>query len=165
MDDQYLHKILGENESIIFESRQSSLILIRDILPEIFSFFMIGFLAIILNKISSISPFGNWLLLFVLLPAASLIKDILKWVNHKYVITNHRIIQIFGVLSKNVTDSSLEKVNDVKMQQSLWGRIFNYGDIEILTASEFGINRFTRISRPIAFKTAMLNAKEASKEV
>ena len=163
MDNRYLNKILGENENIIFESRQSSLILVRDILPETISIFLIGFLLVFLNRLSSMSPQINWLFILILIPIASLVKDILRWINHKYVITNRRIIQIFGVLSKNVTDSSLDKVNDVKMQQSLWGRVFNYGDIEILTASEFGINRFTRISRPIAFKTAMLNAKEASK--
>ena len=163
MDNRYLNKILGENENIIFESRQSSLILVRDILPETISIFLIGFLLVFLNRLSSMSPQINWLFILILIPTASLVKDILRWINHKYVITNRRIIQIFGVLSKNVTDSSLDKVNDVKMQQSLWGRVFNYGDIEILTASEFGINRFTRISRPIAFKTAMLNAKEASK--
>ena len=64
-----------------------------------------------------------------------------------------------GVISKNVTDSSLEKVNDVKMMQSGLGRMFNYGDIEILTASELGVNRFTHIAKPIELKTAMLNAK------
>jgi phage protein U len=32
--------------------------------------------------------------------------------------------------------------------------------LEILTASEMGINRFRRIGDPIRFKTAMLNAKE-----
>jgi uncharacterized membrane protein YdbT with pleckstrin-like domain len=75
------------------------------------------------------------------------------------VVTNRRVIQIIGVFNKNVTDSSLEKVNDVKMVQSFWGRLFGYGDIEILTASEMGVNRFTQIGRPIRFKTAMLDAK------
>src|SRR4030067_76659 len=40
------------------------------------------------------------------------------------------------------------------------GRIFDYGDIQILTASELGVNLFRRIEDPIKFKTAMLNAKE-----
>ena len=57
-------------------------------------------------------------------------------------------------------DSSLEKVNDVKMSQSMFGRLFDYGDVEILTASEMGINLFQRIGDPVKFKTAMLNAKE-----
>jgi hypothetical protein len=36
----------------------------------------------------------------------------------------------------------------------------NYGDVEILTASELGTNLFQRINNPIKFKTAMLNEKE-----
>jgi hypothetical protein len=37
--------------------------------------------------------------------------------------------------------------------------MFNYGDIEILTASELGVNLFQRITDPIRFKTIMLDAK------
>jgi hypothetical protein len=59
----------------------------------------------------------------------------------------------------------LEKVNDVKMSQSFLGRMFDYGDIEILTASELGVNKFTHIGRPIQYKTAMINAKEKLERV
>lgn len=69
-------------------------------------------------------------------------------------------MQVAGVLNKTITDSSLEKVNDVKMKQSAFGRMFDYGDIEILTASELGANLFRRIEDPIRFKTTMFNAKE-----
>ena len=47
-----------------------------------------------------------------------------------------------------------------EMEQSALGRMFGYGDIEILTASELGINTFKRIENPVGFKQAMLNAKE-----
>ena len=40
------------------------------------------------------------------------------------------------------------------------GRLLDYGDLEILTASELGVNRFTHVGQPIHLKTAMLNAKE-----
>lgn len=69
-------------------------------------------------------------------------------------------MQVAGVFNKSVTDSSLEKVNDVKMVQSAMGRVFEYGDIQILTASELGVNLFKRIGEPVIFKTVMLNAKE-----
>lgn len=59
-----------------------------------------------------------------------------------------------------MTDSSLEKVNDVKLEQSFWGRLLDYGNIEILTASELGVNKFNQVGQPIRLKTAMLNAKE-----
>jgi uncharacterized membrane protein YdbT with pleckstrin-like domain len=82
------------------------------------------------------------------------------WSSRQYIITNFRVVQVSGIVNKNVIDSSLEKVNDVKMGQSFFGRIFNYGDIEILTASELGVNLFRHIGNPVHFKTTMLNAKE-----
>src|SRR5207248_3188485 len=97
--------------------------------------------------------------LLLLLPVLSLLRDVLRWANRKYIVTNWRVIQIAGVFNKDVTDSSLEKVNDVKLEQSLLGRLLDYGDIEILTASELGVNQFRRVGQPIRLKTAMLNAK------
>ena len=75
-------------------------------------------------------------------------------------ITNRRVIQTEGLLNKHVIDSSLEKVNDVVLSQSAFGRMLGYGDVEILTASEMGVNRFERITGPLRFKTEMLNQKE-----
>ena len=98
--------------------------------------------------------------LLLLLPLLSLLRDVLIWSNRKYIVTNWRVIQISGVFNKEVTNSSLEKVNDVKLEQSFWGRLWDYGDIEILTASELGVNKFRQVGQPIRFKTAMLNAKE-----
>jgi hypothetical protein len=51
-------------------------------------------------------------------------------------------------------------VNDIKMDQSAFGRMFGYGDIEILTASELGVNLFKKIDNPVKFKSALINAKE-----
>jgi uncharacterized membrane protein YdbT with pleckstrin-like domain len=98
--------------------------------------------------------------ILLLLPLSTLMRDILDWMNRQYIVSNRRVIQISGILNKNVTDSSLVKVTDVKMSQSAAGRLFNYGDIEILTASEYGANLFRRIEEPVGFKIAMLNAKE-----
>jgi uncharacterized membrane protein YdbT with pleckstrin-like domain len=102
-------------------------------------------------------PLGFFL---VLVPLIGMTRDFLIWYNRQYIVTNRRVIQTAGVFSKDVVDSSLEKVNDVKLSQSFWGRMFDYGDIEILTASEVGANVFRSIGGPIEFKTAMLNAKE-----
>ena len=96
----------------------------------------------------------------MLVPVIGMIRDILVWRNNSYVVTNRRVMRISGVLGKDVLDSSLEKVNDVKLTQSFFGRIFGYGDIQILTASELGADLFHQINDPIRFKTAMLNAKE-----
>jgi hypothetical protein len=42
--------------------------------------------------------------------------------------------------------------------------MLNYGDLEILTASQEGINKLTLLTDPVKFKVAMLNAKEALRD-
>jgi predicted Zn-dependent peptidase len=37
--------------------------------------------------------------------------------------------------------------------------MFGYGNIEILTASELGVNLFDKIDNPVKFKSALINAK------
>jgi len=163
MPNLYLESLLGENERILMTARQHWFILAAEISLEIIVTFIVfaGIIySIILNPAMAII-FSLIGLVLLLLPIGSLIRDILLWSHHEYIITNWRVIQVSGVINKNVIDSNLEKVNDVKMSQSFFGRIFGYGDIEILTASEMGINLFKRIDSPVRFKTSMINAKEA----
>jgi hypothetical protein len=83
----------------------------------------------------------------------------LRYVNQEYALTNRRVIQVEGVLNRKSTDSSLEKINDAVLTQSFFGRMFDFGDLTVLTASESGIDAMHMIRRPIAFKKAMLDAK------
>jgi hypothetical protein len=84
---------------------------------------------------------------------------ILRYLNQEYVLTNRRVIQVQGVLNKTSMDSSLEKINDARLEQSVFGRMFGFGDLEILTAADTGVDRFRMIRNPIGFKKAMLDAK------
>lgn len=157
----YLKQLLGQKEKIVYATRQHWMVLAGEILSEtVLSIALI----VLVSILWTLLPQYPWLWLGYLLlifPLISLTRDVLTWANRQYLVTNRRVIQISGVLHKDVTDSSLEKVNDVKLEQSALGRLFDYGNVEILTASELGVNQFKLISRPIHFKTAMLNAKEA----
>jgi uncharacterized membrane protein YdbT with pleckstrin-like domain len=157
--DGYLKKLLGEREKIVVVKHQHWFVLLRNIAFELLVIFATIVAISLMMMYWLPAPVTATGYLLLLIPLSSLLRDVLVWYSHKYVVTSHRVIQVFGFINKNVTDSSLEKVNDVKMDQSFFGRVFNFGDIEILTASEMGINRFTFIGDPIAFKTAMLNAK------
>src|SRR5258706_13532639 len=153
----YIQGMLGKNERIVLVTRQHWFVLFSAILGEI----LFALAVIVAVSVAALyfhpAVFGFAL---VLVPVISALRDIMIWNNHEYLVTNRRVIQISGIFNKNVVDSSLEKVNDVKMSQSFFGRIFDYGDVEILTASEIGVNLFKRIGDPVKFKTAMLNAKE-----
>ena len=157
MAKSYIQSLLGKNERILLVTRQHWFVLFSAITAEIL------LTLIIIAGVSAATlyyPPAAVGFILVLVPIISALRDTLIWNNHEYLVTNRRVIQISGIFNKNVVDSSLEKVNDVKMSQSFFGRMFDYGDIEILTASEIGVNLFKRIGDPVKFKTAMLNAKE-----
>lgn len=157
MARSYIDNMLGENERIVLATRQHGFVLFSAIMGEI----LFALVVIVAVSVVSISiPPAAFGFALVLIPILSALRDILIWKSQEYLVTNRRVIQISGFFNKNVVDSSLEKVNDVKMSQSFFGRIFDYGDVEILTASEIGTNLFKRIGNPVKFKTAMLNAKE-----
>jgi len=157
MATNYLEGLLAENEQILLEAHQHWFVLFGKIFIEIL---LIGILIAASLGFSAYYPVAIYGLALILVPLVGILMDVLAWRNKAYIVTNRRVIQISGVLNKDVVDSSLEKVNDVKMSQSFLGRIFGYGDVEILTASELGVNLFHQIAEPVDFKTAMLNAKE-----
>jgi uncharacterized membrane protein YdbT with pleckstrin-like domain len=163
MANTYLESLLGENERILVTARQHWFILAAEIALEVsVVLFVFGGIIYAIYTNPDIAVVFSLLGFFLLLlPIGSMVRDILLWSHHEYIITNWRVVQVSGVINKNVIDSNLEKVNDVKMSQSIIGRLFDFGDIEILTASEMGNNLFKRIDQPVRFKTAMINAKEA----
>ena len=153
----YVLSMLGDNERIILSTRQHWFVLFSSIVAEI----VVSLIVIVaITAMTLKNPLAAFGFLLILVPLLIMVWDILIWQNHQYIVTNRRVIQISGIFNKNVVDSSLEKVTDIKMTQSFFGRLFDYGDVEILTASEIGVNLFKRIGNPIKFKTAMLNAKE-----
>jgi len=159
MAKDYLEEMLGDNEHILLRARKHWSVLFGNIALEIVLILalIVAIFALLPLGAFPVAPLGFFL---VLVPLVGMVRDFLVWYNRQYIVTNRRVVQTSGVFSKDVVDSSLEKVNDVKMSQSFFGRLFDYGDIEILTASELGVNLFKRIGDPVKFKTAMLNAKE-----
>ena len=155
----YLENILGQNEKIVFSTRQHWLVIWRPLV------FMVILAGLIVVAAVLLIPFtaGASLLGLVLLvaPLGRMIMVILEWANETYIVSNRRIIQTEGVFNKRVIDSSLEKINDVEMVQTFWGRLWGYGDIQIMTASEIGVNKLHQLANPVRFKTTMLNQKEA----
>ena len=62
-------------------------------------------------------------------------------------------------MNKKTTDSSLEKINDAVLTESMFGRMFGFGDLDVLTASEEGIERLRMLRDAKDFKKAMIEAK------
>lgn len=153
----YVETLLAHNETIVFKTRQHWIVLARSMFLNGAFLVLIILLAIAASVM--LGPAGLIATLLFIVPVIVFGVDYLKWWNEEYIITNRRVIQVEGIVNKHVIDSSLEKVNDVVLRQSFLGRLLDYGDIDILTASEMGINALHKIKHPIKFKTEMLDQK------
>ncbi len=165
----YVESLMARNERIAFITHQHWIVLMRAFLANLFlCILIVAVVVALLLVLPLLPPLAPGLVVLPFLPLVLLLIPVLrmgfrmiKWWNESYIITTRRVIQTEGIMNKHVIDSSLEKVNDVVLTQSAFGRILGYGDVEILTASEIGVNRFERISGPVRFKTEMLNQKES----
>jgi uncharacterized membrane protein YdbT with pleckstrin-like domain len=85
---------------------------------------------------------------------------VVRWYYRQFVVTTRRVMQVSGVFNRLVSDTNLDKVNDVVLAQSFFGRILGYGNVEIISGSDVGVDKFERIRDPMAFKRIMLDNKE-----
>ncbi|NTW03321.1 MAG: PH domain-containing protein [Oscillochloris sp.] len=167
----YIDQLLGRGEQILYIARQHIFVLIANILAELALIALLVAAGVASNWAFStntkpiIAGFtANNLVLWLCVVISVIVMisgfiDYLRWNTEQYVITDRRVIQVRGIVNKRVIDSSLEKINDVELRQSLIGRMMNFGTVEILTASEEGINVMDRIEGPLDFKKSMLEAK------
>jgi uncharacterized membrane protein YdbT with pleckstrin-like domain len=75
------------------------------------------------------------------------------------VVTDKRVIAKFGLISTRSIEIRLDKVESVRVQQGLVGRIFNYGDI-MITGTGTSFDPIPRIAGPLAFRNALNDAME-----
>jgi uncharacterized membrane protein YdbT with pleckstrin-like domain len=159
MAHSYITKVLGKEERVVFVTRKHRFVLLSQVLSEAVLAIAVASLITFVWRRWDPYPKLPYLYLVLIFPLLSLTVDVMRWRRQQYFVTTRRVVEVNGILNKEVTDSSLEKINDIRMTQSLLGRIFDFGDLEILTASEAGLNRFSAVHHPIKFKTAMLDAK------
>lgn len=164
----YVEDLLGDNEQILVRTRQHWIVLASTLFANLVTVVVIfivwiaaGIAVAFFVPLAPLAPFTLAILVLLIFPAWNLARNLLAWWNEEYMVTNRRVIQAEGTINKHVIDSSLEKVNDVVLNQTFFGRMLDYGNIEILTASEIGVNNLHNIASPVKFKTAMLNSKES----
>jgi hypothetical protein len=146
----YAERLLGRNEKIVSVARKHWVTLAATALLD-------GALAAIALALGLVSVF---LPLLAILPLIHFALRVLNWYNEQFIVTNRRVMELHGVINKRVSDSSLEKVNDVVLEQPILGRFLDYGTVEIITGSDIGVNFFKNIAHPVRFKIEMLNQKE-----
>jgi uncharacterized membrane protein YdbT with pleckstrin-like domain len=123
-------------------------------------------------------PFGAWLaaavllLLFAgttgfiitLLSALYPMYEYLNWKSNLWCVTNLRVVDESGFFSRYSKESPLDKINNVEYDQSIWGRILGFGNVDIQTAAEMGETTYQLIHDPKLLKDSITHAQEEYKK-
>ena len=162
----YLDNVLGTGEVVLRREHRHPFVLVANAVYAFLAWVVAALLLWLTSGLDASGPSGvvrNFagyaVVILVIGGVIWFFWQILVWQNEEYVVTTRRVMKTGGVLNKQVTDSSLEKINDAVLRVSVFGRMFGFGDLEILTASEAGISKLRMLRQPDDFKRSMLDAK------
>jgi hypothetical protein len=160
----YVEDLLVSNERIVYTARKHW---IAPLFASVAgSLITLGALAALFGSLfvgggwfDSLLVWGGWLALLVGL--VLLARAFVIWWSLIYVVTNHKVMKVSGIMRKTAAGSALEKINDTTISQPLLGRALGYGTVQVLTAADESDLRFRVMSHPMEFRRAILDAKQA----
>ncbi|MGB9500138.1 MAG: PH domain-containing protein [Dissulfuribacterales bacterium] len=80
-----------------------------------------------------------------------------------WVVTNKRIIDEWGVLTRGYRELAIDKIHYVSYRQSLAGRMLDYGTVDIQTAASQGIITYRMMKEPRSLVSSITSTIERNK--
>lgn len=148
----YIDRNLIVGERVVYRTRLHWLVFVAPVL----------FTLIVLLPGAWLLFNGSWqsfawvplvLALLVLLPA------IVKRQSSDFAVTNKRVMMKAGVFTTRSIELLLNKIEAIAVNQSLFGRMFGYGDI-IVTGSGGTREAFSHIQAPLEFRRAVQSVSD-----
>jgi len=78
-------------------------------------------------------------------------------------VTTYRFVFKRGLISRDSQEVSLNKIEEITLKQSVWGRIFGYGSL-VLRGTGVGVIELPAIDEPIKVRRIIENAKSALRQ-
>jgi uncharacterized membrane protein YdbT with pleckstrin-like domain len=150
---RYIDEILQPGEKVLYSTNAHWIFFLPAIIGWV--------LALAFLVASAMVPAGPPALICQALAAiaaiAALYKTITAWF-HRFTtetdVTNFRVVHKTGFIQRQTFEMSVDKVESVDVNQSILGRIFNYGDVTVLGVGEGG-KTLDMIAAPLSFRNSI----------
>ena len=149
-------KDLLPGEVRLLHINRHPLVLVKEVLVPTLVVLAIS-IVVVLIKFSGTLRDLRWFIVLAMLLGLFVYLDVryIIWRSVTYTITDQRILQRRGVLGKFTRSIGIARVQDVSTSQSVFGRLFDFGDVEIESAGKDGAEIFTYVPDPERFRNIL----------
>ncbi|MDP9330608.1 MAG: PH domain-containing protein [Actinomycetota bacterium] len=137
-------KLLVPGEDLVLELRPHPAALAGAALVTLVSVVLGAWLAAKANGVLSWIVIAAVLIVLVWYP----VRRLVAWLTTIFVVSTQRVIHRQGWIARRSMEIPLDKINDVRFEQSIIERLIGAGTLIIQSASEAGRNEFEHIRHP-----------------
>jgi uncharacterized membrane protein YdbT with pleckstrin-like domain len=148
---RYIDEILQPGEQVLYSTNAHWIFYF----PAIVAWAVVAVLLIVSFVIPPVALVGLASAAVVAVPA--LFWTVKGWFHRMTTetdVTNHRVVHKTGFIKRRTFEIALDKIESVDVEQSILGRILNYGDVRINGVGE-GTQNIPTIASPLAFRSAI----------
>jgi membrane protein YdbS with pleckstrin-like domain len=85
----------------------------------------------------------------------------LRWLVNEIAVTDRRVIYKKGLIRRQTNEMNMDKVESVQIDQSILGRMLDFGDVTILGTGE-GFETLRTIANPIEIRNSITGTMHTS---
>jgi uncharacterized membrane protein YdbT with pleckstrin-like domain len=147
---KYIDQVLQPGEKIVFSSTLSWAVYLPSVL-----LWLVALLLLVAG--AALQPSGVWLWSALAAAALAAVSSLKAWFRRwttEIDVTDRRVVYKRGFIRRHTVEINMDKVESVDVDQSVFGRVFDYGDI-VIRGTGVGIEPLRGIDSPLAFRNAV----------
>ena len=150
---RYIDDILQPGEKVLYSTNAHWIYF----LPAIIGWILAGVFLVLSGMVAAGPPALICLSLAAISALAALYFTATAWF-HRWTtetdVTNMRVVHKTGFIKRRTFEMSLDKIESVDVDQSILGRIMNYGDVTVRGVGE-GAETIKTIAAPLEFRNSI----------
>ena len=150
----YVDEIVSGNEKVLYIGHVSLLAFLPSFLAAAVLLLVAVGAAVSSQSWGGVVAVAAFALALVVIAAA-----LIKRSSTELAVTNRRVIAKFGSISRRTIELNLSKLESIRVDQTIAGRILGYGSI-VLAGTGATLEPIAFIAAPIAFRQAVQSASD-----
>lgn len=149
-------RYLAGDETVVLQARRHVAVLARPALVAVGAIALAVFAGVVVSPGDGGDLLDTLAGLFALWFLLRLLWRVWEWWADRIFVTEKRIFEVSGLLTRKVASMPLGNLTDVTYQRSVWGRILGYGELIVETAGQAqALSRISYLSHPDEFYRAV----------